>query len=325
MKKNNKIIVLTITVCFALIFTLFISFAISKPFTQTTSAEPNSSIEQEESTPSQSEENSSSNSTPESSSSSQSSAPSSEKENKTKSSSSSKSSTSSKNESSKTQNNNPSQSSKSKSSTVSSSTNSKIIPVNCIFQKPELETGCESTSLTMVLNYLGYNVSKTEIAGTYLPKSQDFYTYNGKNYGPDFRYTFPGDPFTLNGYGCLAPAIVTTANNYLRMNDSKGKTTVKNISGSSTSQLYKYIDEGTPVIVWATSNMQEPEEGDSWITPEGDLLTFPLHEHCLVLVGYDENNVTLCDPLEGTVQYSRNLFETRYSQLNSQAVILKNK
>lgn len=324
MEKNNKI-VLTITASFALILTLFISFAISKPFTQTTSAEPSSSIEQEESTPPQSEENSSSSSTPESSSSSQSSAPSSEKENKTEYSSSSKSSTSSKNESSKTQNNKPSQSFKNKSSKTSSSTSSKIIPVQCILQKPELPTGCESTSLTMVLNFLGYNVSKTEIAETYLPKSQDFYTYNGELHGPDFRYTFPGNPFTQNGYGCLAPAIVTTANNYLRMNDSKGKIIVKNISGSSPSQLYKYIDEGTPVIVWATISMQKPEEGDSWITPKGELLTFPSHEHCLVLVGYDESNVTLCDPLEGTVQYPRNLFETRYSQLNSQAVILKNK
>ena len=34
----------------------------------------------------------------------------------------------------------------------------------CLNQLPELPTGCEVTSLTMVLNYLGYDADKTDIA-----------------------------------------------------------------------------------------------------------------------------------------------------------------
>ncbi len=48
------------------------------------------------------------------------------------------------------------------------------IPVNCILQNPELPTGCEATSLTMVLNYWGYTVSKVTIAGQYLPPINRF-------------------------------------------------------------------------------------------------------------------------------------------------------
>ena len=45
-----------------------------------------------------------------------------------------------------------------------------LIPVRHIAQNPELPTGCEITSLTMVLNYLGYNVSKTYMADNYLDR-----------------------------------------------------------------------------------------------------------------------------------------------------------
>ena len=42
--------------------------------------------------------------------------------------------------------------------------------VEFLSQKPELPTGCEITSLTTVLNYLGYDVSKETMANEYLPK-----------------------------------------------------------------------------------------------------------------------------------------------------------
>ena len=45
-----------------------------------------------------------------------------------------------------------------------------ILPVNTIYQKPELPNGFEITSATIVLNYLGFNVSKVTMADTYLHK-----------------------------------------------------------------------------------------------------------------------------------------------------------
>ena len=42
------------------------------------------------------------------------------------------------------------------------------INMNCVMQLPELPTGCEVTALTSVLNYLGYDVTKTELAKNYL-------------------------------------------------------------------------------------------------------------------------------------------------------------
>ena len=42
------------------------------------------------------------------------------------------------------------------------------INMNCVMQLPELPTGCEVTALTSVLNYLEYDVTKTELAKNYL-------------------------------------------------------------------------------------------------------------------------------------------------------------
>lgn len=93
------------------------------------------------------------------------------------------------------------------------SNNFKLINVKNVLQKPELPTGCECVSLTILLNHLGYNVDKLTLARNYLPK-MDFYWSNGIYYGADFRTTFAGNPESSSSYGCYAPCIVTTANNY---------------------------------------------------------------------------------------------------------------
>lgn len=78
------------------------------------------------------------------------------------------------------------------------------INVTNILQNPSLPTGCEITSLTMVLNYYKYSVSKETMADNYLPYSVDFgFLENGQKYGPDFRTTFAGNPRSAYGLWLL--------------------------------------------------------------------------------------------------------------------------
>ena len=49
---------------------------------------------------------------------------------------------------------------------------SNRLNVKCVLQNPELPTGCEITALTIVLNYLGYDVDKLTMADKYLDKGQ---------------------------------------------------------------------------------------------------------------------------------------------------------
>ena len=71
--------------------------------------------------------------------------------------------------------------------------------------------------------------------------------------------------------------------------------------------------------------MRESYKGESWVI-EGTNTTFQwiTREHCLVLIGYTEDEVILSDPYDsrGTVRYSKELFEQRFKELGSQAIVL---
>ena len=79
--------------------------------------------------------------------------------------------------------------------------------VKNINQNPELPTGCEITSLAIVLNYLGHDVDKLSMADNFLPQGE-----TGKT-DPDIA--FIGNPRDKHSYGANAPVLVNTANYYL--------------------------------------------------------------------------------------------------------------
>ena len=76
-----------------------------------------------------------------------------------------------------------------------------------VLQNPELPTGCEVTTLTAALNYLGYPVDKVTMADQYLTRAEP--------YQATFGEAFIGSPHDANAWGCYAPVIVETAQKYL--------------------------------------------------------------------------------------------------------------
>ncbi len=192
------------------------------------------------------------------------------------------------------------------------------IDVVPILQKPELPSGCEATSLTMLLNYIGFNVDKLTIADNYLPK--------GEYRKSDYNKVFVGNPRSILAYGCTAGVIEETAEKYLREHDSENKWKVKNITGCSVETLYSAIDNGCPVVVWASIDMGEIiPDFVTWTDEEtGKKISWYGGEHCLLLTGYDmdERLVYVNDPLRGSVSYDMKIFESRFKQMNYNAVII---
>lgn len=187
-----------------------------------------------------------------------------------------------------------------------------IIDVKSICQYPELATGCEITSLTMTLNYYGFDVDKCDLSDYYLDKGPVGET--------DFRLAFEGDPRDGNSYGCYAPVIKNTANKYLQTQNSSMY--AKDITGLEFEELFSYIDQKIPVIVWGTLDCREGHYSVTW-NVDGKNLTWFTPEHCMVLVGYDNENVTVCDPTRGDIRsYDRQLFKSRYNSLQKQAVVI---
>ncbi len=191
-----------------------------------------------------------------------------------------------------------------------------------IWQMPELPTGCEITSLTMVLNYLGAEADKVDISREYLLKEDVTCDENDKYYGPDFKYTFAGDPEGDTSYGCMAPCIVKTAQRYIA--DNEYALSPVNLSGAEFEELLDYVEHDVPVIIWSTMELIEPEYKAKWYTPENKEVVWPSNEHCVVLTGYDADvgTVQTHDPMNGVLTLDMGAVCTRYEQLEKNAVII---
>ncbi len=194
----------------------------------------------------------------------------------------------------------------------------KHIDVPAICQYPELPTGCESVAATMVLQYYNVNITAEKFAKDWLECSDSFYLSNGKLYGPDPNKVFAGNPFSRNSYGCYAEPIVHA------INRNSTSCTAKAITGRTLEQLCaEYIANNKPLLIWATINMKESKAGNSWYFEDGKAFTWIAGEHCLVLVGYNDDYYFLNDPVYGsTVAYQKNITEKRFAELASQAVYI---
>lgn len=189
---------------------------------------------------------------------------------------------------------------------------SKIIDFTPLCQYPDLPTGCEVTSLTMVLNFNGINCDKCEIADNYLDK--------GEVGTVNFREAFEGDPRDENSFGCYSPVIVKAADRVLNAYGSSLKAV--DISGKELSELFTYIDKDIPVIVWGTQDCQPGHYSVTW-NVNGEDLTWFTPEHCMVLVGYDSESVWVADPIYGDIiSYDKASFESCYNSLFQQAIII---
>ena len=189
-----------------------------------------------------------------------------------------------------------------------------LLPVSNILQLPELPTGCEITSLTIVLNYLGYPVDKEDMASNYLEKSEP---YEGS-----FSDYFIGSPWDEYAWGCYAPVIIKSANNFLQ--DQSSKLIAYNTTGSSMEELCVQIASGNPVIVWTSQFLDVETTATPIILDDGTTDYWYSNEHCVVIIGYDlqKSTLTVCDPLEGIVDLNFNTFSARYEEFQRMGVVI---
>ena len=190
-----------------------------------------------------------------------------------------------------------------------------VLDVSYISQYPSLPNGCEITSLATVLNYLGFDVTKEVLSDRFLPKAPV-----GE---ANFYEEFVGDPKEKDAYGCYAQAIVLAANSYFKTMGSDLR--AFNYTGSAFQDMLLKVKEGKPVIVWATSNMnQDPGYTTEWIV-NGEYIIWKANMHCMVLIGFDteKETVIVSDPMVGIKEYEMETFIKRYKQFYSQAVVLE--
>lgn len=191
------------------------------------------------------------------------------------------------------------------------------ISIDTILQNPELPTGCESVSLAMELNAIGFPTEKTELADSFMPCGSSFVT------------TFAGDPHKSSGMGIYPPGLVVTAQNYI--SGKKLDASAIDLTGLELAQLYKLIENGYPIVIWTTGGLHTPipaKGAGSYEIVNGQKYTWYNNIHCIVLSGFDteKQTVTVNDPLYKDARvYDAAQFESVYNNIDRMAMtVIKN-
>lgn len=198
-----------------------------------------------------------------------------------------------------------------------------IIATPYINQTPKYPTGCESVSAVMLLQYLGYSITPEEFIDIYLEK-KEFEKKEGILYGPDPNKYFCGSPYDENSFGCYAPVLKRAIEKVV-----KEDYLVIDETDTDLEELKReYLDQGMPVIFWACIKMREPIVGPSWVLFETEEeFTWISNEHCMLLVGYDDEGYYFQDPDEnrGLMHYEKKLVENRHKAQYNMAIGMKRK
>lgn len=201
-----------------------------------------------------------------------------------------------------------------------------MIKVPYIDQTKDWPTGCESVSAVMLLQYLGVDISVKQFVEEYLEK-EPLVEKNGKFYGGNPWKVFVGDPADDQSMGCYAPVIKKALEKVFQENGGGAAfPRVLDLTGVSVEALLRdYIDHDMPVIFWASIDLKETYAGPEWIlTDSGETFLWRSNEHCMLLVGYDEENYYFNDPWHGhgTIGYERKLVEKRHEEQYGMAVAI---
>ncbi|MQM72662.1 MAG: hypothetical protein DUD26_02130 [Eubacteriaceae bacterium] len=209
----------------------------------------------------------------------------------------------------------------------------KKLTVPLIDQTDRWPTGCESVSAVMVLKYLGIDISVDRFIQDFLPKRPMYLTKSAAlvgdvciGTGPDPDEYFAGDPYSEAAFGCYPGVIVKACNAVFKSFGAPLRAV--DVTGAGAEVYRRSIDNGMPVIYWATLCFEPAVYGPKWqIAGTGRTLTWHSREHCLVLTGYDdENNLFFFnDPWDhhGEIAVSQALCEKRHLEQGGRAVLIE--
>lgn len=197
-------------------------------------------------------------------------------------------------------------------------------------QQSGLSAGCETYACTMLLQYLGYDIDEYRFADNYLITSLTSWDENGIHYGPDMHSAMAGTAYA--GFGIYAPAMAKSMNNFFQAVGSQQRATA--MEGVPLDELCRtYVDRDIPVMIWATTWMDEPYVASSWVVDYvdenaraeiGDTVSWMQHEHCLVLIGYDEEYYYFADSYKGAVShFEKELSQLRYEQIGTMSIVVQ--
>ncbi len=210
----------------------------------------------------------------------------------------------------------------------------KIKYVPYIYQGEKYPSGCESVSTVMLLQYMGFKITVEEFIDHYLPKGEFTFNKQGEMCAVDPYTAFLGNPYDEGALGCYPNVIKKAVDKYFKEKKKTENYRVVDLTGASLRYLTQnYIINNQPVVIWATMFMANPVVTEQWIVKgadenspykDGDTFEWKANEHCMLLVGYDEEYYYLHDPLsDKETAYDKTIFEDRFVQMGRFALVIE--
>jgi len=188
-----------------------------------------------------------------------------------------------------------------------------------------LPTGCEIVSAKMLLSYYTHDEPDIQEMISLLHCEYPV-EIDGHTYAHHPEDAFIGNPETDHSFGCFAPIITDVLNQFL-----PDEWQAEDISGTDLREIAEtYLPQGKPVLVWATICMWESHPNSGWYlldkdgNPTDEWYDWLANEHCMVLVGYDDEKYYFNDPYDshGLISFSREKTEKRYAEIGKYAVVV---
>lgn len=190
----------------------------------------------------------------------------------------------------------------------------RYLNVRAAYQYPNMPNGCEVTSLEMLMNYEGFDVSN-ETLEAYLAKS------GYSNGDPNKAYI--GSPYSRAGFYCYPGPLASCANTYFSNQGVSRQ--AKDITGTNPFGLLNYvIFKKKPVAVWYTLDDKAPAYSDrTYRDVSGQEERLYKNLHCVVVNGVDKGMVNIIDPIRGYRKVNFLEFSKLYMQMGQRALVLE--
>ena len=186
------------------------------------------------------------------------------------------------------------------------------VPLINQMDDPKLYNGCEVTSLAMVLNYNGIDVTKSELADNI--ETVPFQYDNGEHGNPNDGFVGSVSGSTSAGLGVYHGPIYKLAKQYAD--------NVYDLTGSNFDTVVNKVEEGHPVWTITTTAFAPVSDFESWDTPDGKIdVTYSEHSVCITGFDRDKRVIYINDPYGyKNREVDWNDFAAAYKQMGKQAV-----
>ena len=186
-------------------------------------------------------------------------------------------------------------------------------------QEPQLPNGCEVTSLSMLLSAVGHPVSKMVLAREQPLDPTKRVEKNGRFvYWGDPNKGFVGSVYVwADGYGIYHGPLTHLLNSIV-----PGR--ALDLTGKPFNDILRVVASGTPVEAWTTTTFYPTSHWLTWQSPEGRIRA-TLYEHAVLIVGYNQNDIFINNPLNGeqAQAVNRKEFILAWRQLGRQAITVR--